>query len=160
MDANEAEKFPLFKDYEFGLVRTSHGGMGTLLVPKNGVYRPKYYGMGELALAPYIQEPFNEGESITLKDLMVELEEENELTLGGKRLSGMDWFLEKVINKFAKHKIISVDRRMKDKYALTNHDILSKGENYDDTRVHDVTSYEGSSLFDSLSLDRGPSIPI
>jgi len=71
-----AEQYPLFKEYEFAIHLTGSDGGGVLIIPKKEIYVAKSYGFGYLALAPYLQEPFNEGESITIGDLIIENKKE------------------------------------------------------------------------------------
>ena len=148
MEAEEAQRFPLFKEYDFVLKIGSslNGGSGILLFPRGDLYVPKQYGFGELNLAPYIQEPFNEGKKITLKELITELKDESELSLSSNSLGSKEWFLQLVINRFAKNEIIKVDRRFSDKYKLSNEDIISKGQNYDLTRVFNMVSRQREGL--------------
>ena len=158
MKAQEAQRFPLFKEFGFPLHFGAHGGQGILLIPQKNseVYFSKEYGFGELNLAPYLQVPFNQGKSITLRELMEELEDENEIRLASKPIGNERWFLASVINKFAKHGIINLDKRLAEKYKISNYDILSQGDAYNQTRVYKMDSYRGESLFEDPLMPRLP----
>ena len=137
-----AEKCPLFKEYDFALHINGSGGEGVLLIPKKDIYVAKNYGFGYLALAPYLQEPFNKGESITISDLIRELDEEGELGLVVDRnLDREQPFLHKAINRFRKHDITKLDKRAGLENTIDPKDVLSTGENYDKVRVYRMQQY-------------------
>ena len=148
MKTEIAEKYPLFKEYDFAIHLTGSGGGGILIIPKKEIYVSKSYGFGYLALAPYLQEPFNEGESITISDLIIELEEEGESSLVSSEIDrdlGREQpFLHQVINRFRKHGIVKLDKRAGLENTIDPTDILSVGENYDRVRVYRMQEYKGS----------------
>lgn len=93
---------------------------------------------------------------MTLKELIETLQDNNEHPLDFKPIGDGRWFLASVINKFAIHGIIHTDKRIAEKYKMTNYDVLSKGENYDTTRVFRMDNYTRS----AFDLDLMPTSPI
>jgi len=143
-----SEQYPLFKDYDFAIHFSGSGGDGVLLIPKKERYVAKNYGFGYLALAPYLQEPFNEGESITIRDLITEMKEEGEHYLVpsevDRDLGREQPFLHKIINRFRKHEIAKLDKKAGLENSIHPNDVLSVGENYDRVRVYRMQQYSGS----------------
>ena len=72
MKPKRAAEFPLVREFDFSSKLGVDGGEGTLLVPQKDkdLYLPRNYGYGELALAQYIQVPFNKNNSIRLERLI------------------------------------------------------------------------------------------
>jgi len=139
MEVQKAEQYHLFKHYDFGIHFTGGGGTGILLIPKGNLYVPKNYGFGCLALAPYIQEPFNEDKKIEMGDLIRELEEENEIVLIPSEIDRMlgrkEPFLHSILNRFRKHGIIKIEKKAGLESKIDIKDIISAGENYGKVRV-------------------------
>lgn len=148
METKIAEQYPLLKEYDFAIHLTGSGGEGVLLIPRKEKYIAKNFGFGYLGLVPYLQEPFNERESITISDLIIELDEEGESSLvpsGIDRDLGREQpFLHKVINRFRKHGIAKLDKRAGLENSIDHSDILSVGENYDRVRVYKMQQNSGS----------------
>ena len=144
MEAQVAYQCPLFKYYDFGIHMNGRGGGGILLIPKKKIYVPKHYGFGELALAPYLQEPFNEGEELEVSELKRILDSEGEILLG----SELDFleerkesFLHRVLNKFVVHDIVKINKVAGLELRIDPRDVLSAGQNYDRTRVYRIQEY-------------------
>ncbi len=144
MEAKIAEQYPLFKDFDFISEMGGRAGSGILLIPKKQLYVPKEYGFDCLHLVPYLQEPFNDGESMQVSDLIRELQEEGELSLGNLDLDRMlerTPFLYTVLNRFRKHDIVALEKRAGSENIIDAQDILIAGENYDKTRVLKLEGY-------------------
>ncbi len=144
MEIVTAQKFPLFREYDFGIHLVGSGGTGIILIPKNNIYTAKSYGFGELSLVHYLQDVFNDGRDIEAGDLIAELEEEGEISLVPDPILDRDFFtnkrehsfLERVLRKFSKHKITKVEKKAGTAEFLDQKDLISKGENYDTARVY------------------------
>ncbi|MEK6933209.1 MAG: hypothetical protein AABW56_05470 [Nanoarchaeota archaeon] len=146
MKKQEAEQYPLFKDYEFALHFGGRAGQGILLIPKKEIYVPKDYRFGLLALAPYLQEVFNENQSIKLWELIQEMEAEGDISLRAPDLildKDKQPFLYSTLNRYIRHNII---KREGLPLAIGLEDVLSAGENWDKTRVYKMTEYTSDGL--------------
>lgn len=153
MDLQEAQKYPLLREYDFALDISSSGGSGTLLIPKKNRFVGKKYGFGHLSVLPYLQELLEENNSFRLKSLTDELEENEEImiwTPGLDKLTEMTPFLYRTLSKFRKDKIIEIDRLInsKNRYDFTEEDTILKGENFDTARVYIMNSMRFSNHSD------------
>src|SRR3989344_6326926 len=80
MDAEEAKKYPLLSKISFfphedhqelsRRIVLDNAIRATLLIPNHGTYFVKEYCQPELAVLPYLQEVFNQGQSITVRELL------------------------------------------------------------------------------------------
>jgi len=159
MEREEAEQFPLVRDYDFVLAMGPRGGHGILLVPRKKQFIARRYGFGLLSLIPYLQEHFNEGHSITIDDLIGELEDSNEIILASEPIiEGENRFLYTTLNKLGKDKLVAVDRRNPNGRRLdfTPMDLVSKGENYDTARVYSIENYSESNQSPYMPSFEGP----
>tara|TARA_Y100000310_G_C20369638_1_gene662914 strand:- start:151 stop:594 length:444 start_codon:yes stop_codon:yes gene_type:complete len=141
MESTKAIKYPLLKDYEFGLVTGS--GRMVILVPDNSEdsenYTPRQYGLGLIHLIPYLQTPFNNGESISISNLIQELKDENEFSLIPNELDmslNREPFLMKSLKRFQRHNIVDVVKSFGNPDEINDLDSLRAGVNYETTRVY------------------------
>jgi len=123
-----------------GFILVDGGGQGILLVPKKDVYIPKEYGFGLLTLAPYLQEVFNENQSIKLWELIQEMEAEGELIASNLTFSDESRkpFLYSILNRYIRHNIV---KREGLPLTIGLEDVLSPGENWDKVRVYKMIEY-------------------
>lgn len=138
MEAKIAEEYPLLNDYDFISKIGGKIGTGVLLIPKNQSYVSKVYGFGPLHLVPYLQEPFNDKQSIDVGDLIRELQEEGEFFICDfepNKIFEKSNILYSIINRFRKHGIITLEKKAGLENTIDPRDILIAGENYDKSRV-------------------------
>jgi len=125
----EAERSTLIKDFKFEHCFRGPHGVGRLLVPHEGNYKIEIYGLGELKLMLHIQKPFNEGLELRISELKRTIrDDEDQWPLNSESDSeDEEPFLHRTIRKFRGNDLI--------KDSVNDDDILSKGENYDRTRL-------------------------
>jgi len=163
----KAQKYSLLKDFDFVEQTTCYNGQGILLIPEDATYHLKVYDFRELELIPYLQEPFNKNEGITIEELTRRINIERSLldtdSFSLKILSHLrsdNWkrdsnelneeeiirkglmdnqTLFKILTKLYFHNIIRHKkvRGEDDKFNLE--EVLEKGKNYDTTRVRSLT---------------------
>ena len=144
MEKTEAEKFGLFRDYEFELhFGTPVEVKAVLLIPEEGGYKAKEFLEMELRLVPYLQKYFNNQKPIKVENLYDELREENNFLI--HRLSDGSTYLIQTLNRFLKYSIVSkkadlesIAQILTSSKSIGIEDTIVKGENYDHTKVFNV----------------------
>ncbi len=150
MEKQTAEKYPLFKDYDFGIYMTRRGGEGILLLPTRNVYVPRPYGFGLLSLAPYFQLPFKDGRELIIEDLIRELKDNQKILFIPDPVlnSGSEPFLYTTLRKYVSDMILKINKKVGSERTIHSKDVLSAGDNYDKVRVYRMDEL-GSSPIES-----------
>lgn len=151
MKTEQAKTFPLLRDVEFALYVGDYNVKSTVLVPKSGIYVPKHYEYNELLLIPYLQEPFSQNKTTTLRKILQRYKEDHGDDFVDIFMQKLDEDLEEIsrvpdnladaVNRFLRDGLISSSKKIAKRHKGRDYTTkISKSRNYDKTRVFRIWS--------------------